>query len=211
MLVVDASAVAELLLRSAAGATVARTLREHDFDLHAPHMLDVEVLSALRRVVAVGATSSARAREALDDFLDLPIARYPHDALAPRIWQLRENFSAYDAAYVALAEVIADDGAPLLTADARLARATDAHTDVRVVRARPLATGRPTPRSRPATRGSAPSPASRMCRTTSNRWMRRSSACRSTRRRRCGPARASGRPVSATPRCCADPGTRPSA
>jgi predicted nucleic acid-binding protein len=134
MLVVDASAVAELLFRGAPADNVARALREHDFDVHAPHLLDVEVLSAMRRLVTTGAASPERARQALADLLDLRIVRYPHDVLAPRIWQLRDNFSAYDAAYVALAEALADQGAPLLTADVRLARATEAHTDVRVVR-----------------------------------------------------------------------------
>jgi predicted nucleic acid-binding protein len=133
MLVVDASAVAELLLGSAAGERVARSMRLHEYDLHAPHLLDVEVLSALRRLVDLGAASPERAREAVDDYLDLPIERYPHHALARRIWQLRENFSAYAAAYVALAEVVAEGGAPLITADARLARAATAHTDIAVV------------------------------------------------------------------------------
>jgi predicted nucleic acid-binding protein len=133
MLVVDASAVAELLLGRPAGESVARQLRKHAFDLHAPHLVDVEVLSALRRAVAAGYASPTRAGQAVADLLDLPIERYGHDALIPRMWELRENFSVYDAAYVALAEAIADDGAPLLTADARLARAAGAHTDVRVV------------------------------------------------------------------------------
>ena len=133
MLVVDASAVAELLLARPVGASVAQRLREHAFDLHAPHVLDVEVLSALRRVVAARDATAARAGEALDDLLDLPIERYPHKVLIPRVWELRDNFSPYDAAYVALAEAIADDGVPLLTADARLARAAAAHTTVSVL------------------------------------------------------------------------------
>lgn len=133
MLVVDASAVAELVLGRSTGDAVAQRLREHDFDLHAPHLLDVEVLSALRRVVAAGDASAGRAGEAVADLLDLPIERYPHDVLVPRIWQLRENFSAYDAVYLALAEAIVDGGAPLLTADGRLARAAGAHSDVRVI------------------------------------------------------------------------------
>jgi predicted nucleic acid-binding protein len=133
MLVVDASAVAELLLARPVGASVAQRLREHAFDLHAPHLLDVEVLSALRRVVAARDATAARAGEALDDLLDLPIERYPHKVLIPRVWELRDNFSPYDAAYVALAEAIADDGVPLLTADARLARAAAAHTTVSVL------------------------------------------------------------------------------
>jgi predicted nucleic acid-binding protein len=133
MLVVDASAVAELLLGRPVGASVAQRLREHAFDLHAPHLLDVEVLSALRRVVAAGDATAARAGEALDDLLDLPIERYAHDVFIARVWELRDNFSPYDAAYVALAEAIAADGVPLLTADARLARAAAAHTTVSVL------------------------------------------------------------------------------
>ena len=133
MLVVDASAITELLLGRAAGRAVEERLRDYDFDLHAPHLLDVEVLSALRRVVAAGDASPDRAGDAVTDLLDLPLERYPHDGLAPRIWALRANFSAYDAAYVALAEVITDGGAPLLTADARLARAAGDHTELRVL------------------------------------------------------------------------------
>jgi predicted nucleic acid-binding protein len=133
MLVVDASAVTELLLGRPAAGAVAQQLRDNDFDLHAPQLLDVEVLSALRRVVAAGDASAERAGEAVADLLDLPIERYGHDGLVPRIWELRENLSAYDAAYVALAEAIADEGAPLITADVRLARAVGAHTRVRVI------------------------------------------------------------------------------
>jgi predicted nucleic acid-binding protein len=133
MLVVDASAVTELLLGRRPGDAVAQQLRDHAFDVHAPELLDIEVLSALRRVVAAGYASAERAHEALADLLALPIERHGHRPLVPRIWQLRENVSAYDATYVALAEAIADEGATLITADARLARAVDAHTRVRVI------------------------------------------------------------------------------
>jgi predicted nucleic acid-binding protein len=133
MLIVDASAAAELLLGRPAGESVARHLREHAFDLHAPHLLDLEVLSVLRRLVAARELPLARAEEAIEDLLDLPLERYGQHELIPRVWELRANFSPYDAAYVALADVIADDGASLLTADARLARAVAAHTGVRVV------------------------------------------------------------------------------
>ena len=133
MLVVDASAVAELLLGRPAAARIERRLAEHAHQLHAPHVLDVEVLSALRRLVALGEASPARAAEAVADLLDLPIERYPHDILLPRMWELRENFSAYGAAYLALAESLTANGAPLLTADRRLARAARAHTGVEVV------------------------------------------------------------------------------
>jgi predicted nucleic acid-binding protein len=133
MLVVDASAITELLLRRAAGRAVEERLRDHDFDLHAPHLLDVEVLSALRRVVAAGDASPDRAGDAVTDLLDLPLERYAYHGLAPRIWSLRANFSAYDATYVALAEAITEGGAPLLTADATLARAAGDHTELRVL------------------------------------------------------------------------------
>jgi predicted nucleic acid-binding protein len=133
MLVVDASAVTELLLGRAGGDTVAEELRNHDFDVHAPHLLDVEVLSALRRLVAAGDASAERAAGAIADLLALPLDRHGHHALVPRIWELRENLTAYDATYVALAEAVADEGAPLITADARLARATRALTRVRVI------------------------------------------------------------------------------
>jgi predicted nucleic acid-binding protein len=133
MLVVDASAVAELLLRRPAAAAVERRLREHRFDLHAPHLLDIEVLSAVRRVVASGDASDERGSQAIADLLDLPLERYPHEPLVPRVWELRDNLSSYDAAYVALAEVISAPGAPLLTADARLARAVRAQTAIDAV------------------------------------------------------------------------------
>jgi predicted nucleic acid-binding protein len=123
MLVVDASALTELVLARPAGEVVGEHLAGHGFALHAPHLLDVEVLSALRRLVSSGEATADRAGEAIADLLDLPIERYPHDILVPRAWQLRENFSAYDASYIALAEGIADEPVPLLTADARLARA----------------------------------------------------------------------------------------
>src|SRR3954449_1377050 len=123
MLVVDASALAELILGRPAGELVGEHLASHGFALHAPHLLDVEVLSALRRLVSSGEATADRADEAIADLLDLPIERYPHDILVPRTWQLRENFSAYDASYIALAEAVADEPVPLLTADARLARA----------------------------------------------------------------------------------------
>jgi len=133
MLVVDASAVAELLLGRPAAAAVAQQLTDHNYDLHAPHLIDVEVLSALRRVVAAGVATAPRGDAAVADFLDLPVERHPHDVLVPRVWELRENFSSYDAAYVALAESLADEPSPLLTADARLARAAREHTEIAVL------------------------------------------------------------------------------
>ena len=133
MLVVDASAVAELLLARPGAEDVARHIRSHGYELHAPQLLDIEVLSALRRLVASGEASTDRADAAVTDLLDLPIERYPHEVLVTRVWELRDNFSAYDATYLALAESLVEKGVPLLTADARFARAVDAHGGVDVV------------------------------------------------------------------------------
>lgn len=120
MIVVDASAVLELVLCTAAGVRVAERIAPVEETLHAPHLIDLEVAQVLRRYAAAGHIDERRAREALDDFAALDLARYPHDVLLPRIWELRDNCTAYDAAYVSLAEVL---GAPLLTLDERLASA----------------------------------------------------------------------------------------
>lgn len=120
MIVVDASAVLELLLGTAIAPRVTARLLDQAESLHAPHLLDIEVAQVLRRFAAAGELTATRGREALNDLDALPITRYPHDILLPRIWELRANLTAYDAAYVALAEAL---DAPLLTTDARLARA----------------------------------------------------------------------------------------
>jgi predicted nucleic acid-binding protein len=133
MLVVDASAVAELVLARPAAERVERHITSHNYELHAPQLLDIEVLSALRRLVASGEASPDRAQGAVTDLLELPIARYPHEILVPRVWELRDNFSAYDAAYLALAESLVENGAPLLTADHRFARAVESHGGVDVL------------------------------------------------------------------------------
>ncbi len=133
MLVIDASAATDLLLNRDVAGVLADHIAERGLDLHAPHLIDVEIASAVRRLVAEGDATVDRADELLADLLDLPLARYPHDILLPRIWQLRDNFSPYDAAYLALAEGLADDGAALLTTDARLARAVRAHTGIEVL------------------------------------------------------------------------------
>src|SRR5512139_1570417 len=75
--------------------------------LHAPHLLDVEVAQVLRRYAAAGELTPERGEEALTDLADFPLHRYPHDVLLPRIWELRQNVTACDAAYVALAEALA--------------------------------------------------------------------------------------------------------
>ncbi|HWR14386.1 MAG TPA: type II toxin-antitoxin system VapC family toxin [Terriglobales bacterium] len=119
MIVLDASATVELLLMTPRGALVKQKLHP-DVILHAPHLIDVEVAHVLRRMVRLGEMSSTRATMALQDFHDLDIARYPHEPLLRRIWTLKDNISAYDAAYVALAEAL---GACLITCDARLGSA----------------------------------------------------------------------------------------
>lgn len=120
MIVLDASAALEMLLRTPVGERlIDRLLASPDTSLHAPHLLDLEVAQVLRRFVAQGSLAAKRAREALQDLADLPLERYSHELLLPRIWSLRRNLTAYDAAYVALAELL---GATLVTLDVRLVR-----------------------------------------------------------------------------------------
>jgi predicted nucleic acid-binding protein len=128
MIVVDASALLEVLLRTrSAQAVETRIFDEPRRTLHAPHLLDVEVAQVLRRYAAMGEINEQRGAEALADLADFPIRRYPHDFLLTRVWNLRSNFTAYDAVYVALAEAL---GAQLLTRDQRLATAIRRHVDI---------------------------------------------------------------------------------
>jgi len=120
LIVVDASAMLEVLLGTETGARVEDRLLSRGESLHAPHLLDVEVAQVLRRYAAGGELTPERGREALMDLVDFPVHRYPHDVLLPRIWELRHNVTAYDAIYLALAETLA---APLVTCDARLGSA----------------------------------------------------------------------------------------
>lgn len=130
MIVVDASAVLEVLLHTPA----ARAVEEWIFDprqmLHAPHLLDIEVAQVIRRYAAKGEIDDRHAREALADLVDLPLHRHPHDFLLPRVWDLRHNLTAYDAVYVALAEAL---DAPLLTRDQRIAAAAGHHAKVELI------------------------------------------------------------------------------
>jgi predicted nucleic acid-binding protein len=128
VIVVDSAAIVDAL--TAFDGT--DDLRAHleDEELHAPHLLDFEVLSALRGLVLGGNLSAGRAQDLLTDFGDLAIERWPFgDGLRTRTFQLRGNLSAYDAAYVALAEALA---CPLLTRDARLARSSGLHVPIEV-------------------------------------------------------------------------------
>lgn len=118
MIVADASAVIEALLHSPVGEQIADRLLDSDETVVAPHLLDLEVLQVLRRYTLSADMDLLRAEEAIEDLGDLPILRYPHQPFSYRIWELRDNLTAYDAAYVAMAEIL---NAPLLTRDARLA------------------------------------------------------------------------------------------
>jgi predicted nucleic acid-binding protein len=122
-LVVDASALVDLLLRTSRAGSYERTLSHSESDLHTPALCDLEVLSAVRSGVRRKELSVSRALEALQDHLDLPLTRHGHQNLLPRCFQLRDVLSPYDAAYVALAEGL---GAELVTADRRMVRAAEA-------------------------------------------------------------------------------------
>jgi predicted nucleic acid-binding protein len=120
VIVVDASALVEVLLRTPAAQAVEAALFDPGQTLHTPHLIDVEVSHVIRRYAANGELSGERGRLALADLADFPMRRYPHDFLLPRMWELRNDLTAHDAAYVALAEAL---DAPLLTRDRRLAAA----------------------------------------------------------------------------------------
>ena len=121
MIVLDASAAVDWLLQTSAGQHIEKRIYSATESLHAPHLLDLEVAQVLRRLVREATVPSTRADQAVQDLLDLRITRYPHFVLLPRIWQLRHNFSAYDAAYIALAEKL---NATLITRDKKLAAAS---------------------------------------------------------------------------------------
>lgn len=130
MIVLDASAALELLLRAADHpGLVTRVLRSGE-TIAAPHLLDLEVTHVLRRFVIGGELTAARAREAIEDHLSLDIVRYPHDGLLDRVWQLRANCTAYDAAYIVLAEAL---DAVLITCDSRLADVPGSRAAVEVI------------------------------------------------------------------------------
>jgi predicted nucleic acid-binding protein len=127
VIVVDASALIEVLLRTPAAEAVEERLFKPRETLHVPHLIDMEVAQVIRRYAATGEIDQERGQAALIDLGDFPLRRYPHGFLLPRVWELRNNLTAYDAAYVALAEAL---DAPLLTCDRRIAAAPDHYARV---------------------------------------------------------------------------------
>ena len=122
MIVLDASAAVAVLLNTDQEAgSIRRRISQPGEALHVPHLFEVEVLQVLRRHNLSGALAPERAHVALSRLRATRLVRYPHVPFWGRIWELRENLTAYDAAYVSLAETL---DAPLITTDARLARAS---------------------------------------------------------------------------------------
>lgn len=130
MPVVDASVLVEYLADSTRAELAQRLLREHRGRLWAPHLVDAEVGHVLRRGVRNGGIEAEAARQALEELSLMPVRRARHRPLIPRAWELRDNLSFYDALYVALAEILEQ---PLLTFDARLARASGIRAEVEVL------------------------------------------------------------------------------
>ena len=131
MIVLDASAVVELLLDTSVGRRVAILIHDAAMGLHVPHLLDVEVVSAVRRFARDGVITEDDAADAVEHLLALDFQRHSHEGLVARAWALRRNLTAYDAMYVALAEAL---DATLLTCDGRLARAAGVRARVEIVK-----------------------------------------------------------------------------
>lgn len=132
MIVLDASAALELLLQTAAGRVIATRIADSATGLHAPHLIDIEVAQALRRYVRESELDPAEGAAALNDLRALDVQRHAHEPFLERVWELRQNVSAYDAVYLALTEVL--DGV-LLTCDGRVARAPGTTARIELVKA----------------------------------------------------------------------------
>jgi predicted nucleic acid-binding protein len=130
LIVVDASVVANALADDTADGDAARQALRSDDDIAAPDLVDVETVSVLRKRWLAGDLTARRFRTAITDLGDLAIARHPTLPMMPRAYELRGNVTPYDAAYVALAEVL---DCALLTSDSRLASATGPRCEIRVV------------------------------------------------------------------------------
>jgi predicted nucleic acid-binding protein len=131
VIVLDASALVELLLHTSAGRVIVMRIAEPALGLHVPHLADVEVAQALRRYARDGEIDTLAAAAALEDLHAFDLQRHAHEPLLDRVWELRNKLSAYDESYVALAEALET---VVLTSDGRLARAPGVTRRVEVVR-----------------------------------------------------------------------------
>jgi len=129
VIVLDASAVLEWLFDTPKAAALQRILTE-ETNFHAPELIDVEIAQVIRRYHLNQGVSVERCRQALDDFCDLPVHRVGHRDLLPLIWDYRDNLSAYDAAYVALAQLL---DTRLITSDRKLANAPNLAIEVQLL------------------------------------------------------------------------------
>ena len=133
--VLDASVVVELVLGTRIGARIRERLHDPRISLHGPELLDLEVLNVLRRYVRAGTVAADRAEAGVRRLGELDLQRHRHGPMLPRIWSWRANLTAYDAAYIALAEVV---DCPLLTTDARLSKAPGLPVPVELFDARTI-------------------------------------------------------------------------
>jgi predicted nucleic acid-binding protein len=133
MIVVDASAITELLLQTPLGTRVEHRVYRTDEDVHAPQVIDVEVLSALQRLNQAGEVTSERAEEAVTDLGLLRLIRHSHVDLLARAWELRQNVTMYDAMYLALAEAL---DATVVTCDGPFGAAPGHAVSIEVIRPR---------------------------------------------------------------------------
>jgi len=120
VIVLDASALVEQLLDTPKGLQLQQRCLGKTETILSPHLVDLEVTQVLRRYCQQGLLSTIRATQGIEDLMAFPLIRYAHESFLPRIWKLRKNLTAYDAAYVALAELL---DAPLVTCDTRISSA----------------------------------------------------------------------------------------
>jgi predicted nucleic acid-binding protein len=130
VIVVDSSIILEVLLRTKSAESIEKKIFSRGQTLHAPHLIDIEIAQVIRRYISAGELTPERGMQAIEDLIDVRITRYSHDIFLPRIWELRTNMTAYDAAYVALAEIL---DSPLLTRDAKLARSQGSMAKIQLI------------------------------------------------------------------------------